>query len=67
MYKFITSYDKYSIWQLSEKGIMELAEFVVWENYKHHTGGQLNNDFHSGEVVTCGKEQNKWAGMRIVK
>jgi hypothetical protein len=32
--------------------------------------GSLKQEYpklHSGEAIICGKEQNKWAGMRIVK
>lgn len=32
--------------------------------------GSLKQEYpklHSGEAVICGKEENKWAGMRIVK
>ena len=32
MDNFITAYDKYAIWQLSEDSLRELAAFVVWEN-----------------------------------
>ncbi|MDR3143164.1 MAG: YcaO-like family protein [Tannerellaceae bacterium] len=65
MDKFISSYDNCSIWQLSEKGLMELAEFVVWENYKHHTGGQLNDDFHSEVVSVCNEEMRYFNCSRV--
>lgn len=59
MDKFITSYGNYSIGQLSENGLMSLAEFVVWENYKDHTGCQLNDDFHS-EVTSVYDEEMRY-------
>ena len=34
--KLIATYDNFSIWQLSENVLSDLAMFVVKENYKHH-------------------------------
>lgn len=59
MDKFITSYDKYSIWQLSENGLMELSEFVVLENYKHHTAGQLSDNSNS-EIASVYNEEMRY-------
>ena len=36
MDKLIATHDNFSIWQLSENGLSDLAMFVVKENYKHH-------------------------------
>lgn len=59
MCKFISSYDNYSIWQLSESALLELSEFVVLENYKHHTDGKFNNDFQS-DVISVYKEEMRY-------
>lgn len=36
MDRFIASHGNFSIWQLAENGLFDLARFVVFENYKHH-------------------------------
>lgn len=36
MDRFIALHDNYSIWQLAESGLYDLARFIVLENYKHH-------------------------------
>lgn len=38
---------------------MELSEFVVLENYKHHTAGQLNDNFRS-EVASVYDEEMRY-------
>ena len=65
MDKFITSYDNYSIWQLSENGLMELSEFVVMENYKHHTAGKLNDDFDSEITSVYNEEMRYFSRSRV--
>lgn len=65
MCNFITSYDNYSIWQLSENGLMELAEFVVLENYKHHTAGRFNDDFHSEVASVYNEEMRYFSRSRV--
>lgn len=60
MDKFIASYHNYSIWQLSENGLMDLAQFVVYENYKHHQMVEkLNNDFQS-EIISVYNEEMRY-------
>ena len=44
---YITSYENYSIWQLSNENLWELAKFVVDENYKHHAGGIVPSNYLS--------------------
>ncbi len=65
MDRFITSYDNYSIWQLSENGLMTLAEFVVMENYKHHKNGQLNDEFHSDVSLVYDEEIRYFSHSRV--
>src|SRR5690554_4051167 len=59
MDKFITFYDKYTIWQLSEDSLHELAGFVVRENYRHHTNGRLNIHFET-EVEAVYREEVRY-------
>lgn len=56
MDKFITFYDKYTIWQLSKDNLRELAEFVVTENYKHHTNNRADTHFDT-EVEAVHREE----------
>ena len=60
MDKFITFYDKYTIWQLSEDSLHELAGFVVRENYKHHANGRLNIHF-SADLLNLPSSIIGWA------
>jgi len=38
MEKLVLSTRQYTIWQTDRNGLREVAEFVVMENYKHHSG-----------------------------
>ena len=59
MDKFITFYDKYTIWQLSEDSLHELAGFVVRENYKHHSNSRPNIHFDA-EVEAVYREEVRY-------
>ncbi|HBX20643.1 MAG TPA: hypothetical protein DEF88_09370 [Porphyromonadaceae bacterium] len=50
MDRFIASHENYSIWQLSKSGLLDLAKFVVLENYKHHKKQQVDNSISRGEI-----------------
>ena len=51
MDKLIATHDNFSIWQLSENGLFDLAMFVVKENYKHH------QNFNCSELTATQKEE----------
>lgn len=59
MDKFITFYDKYTIWQLSEDSLHELAGFVVRENYKHLSNSRPNIHFDA-EVEAVYREEVRY-------
>lgn len=50
MDRFIASHENYSIWQLSESGLIDLAKFVVMEYYKHHKKHEVENSLSKEEV-----------------
>jgi hypothetical protein len=57
MDKFITLYNNLSIWQLSKDGLLGLAEFVVFENYKHHQKEFIKNTEMNKEVLQIYSEE----------
>ncbi|WP_418893941.1 hypothetical protein [Limibacterium fermenti] len=59
MDRFIKDTGAYTIWQLSDNNLYELAEFVVWENYKHHTNGQMSTTSIS-EIACIHQEEMKY-------
>ena len=50
MDRFIASHGNFSIWQLAENGLFDLARFVVFENYKHIKSKGLKGYFPHLEV-----------------
>lgn len=59
MDQFISSYSNYTIEQLSQHNLFQLASFVVTENYKHHVKEGINADFAS-EVESVYQEEIRY-------
>ena len=57
MDRFITSHENYSIWQLSESGLFDLARFVVIENYKHHQAQSDHTVINDDEIQQVYNEE----------
>ena len=57
MDRFITSHENYSIWQLAESGLLDLARFVVAENYKHHQNLSDKTQLCSEEIQEVYNEE----------
>lgn len=57
MERFLTTKEDYSIYESDEDVLSELAEFVVEENYRHHS--VLNTDIPSAEVERVFNEERR--------
>lgn len=57
MDKLISSHRNYSIWQLSETGLFNLARFIVYENYKHHQQTSLVPTICNNEITQIYREE----------
>jgi N-acyl-L-homoserine lactone synthetase len=57
MDKLIASYGNYSICQLSKSGLLDLAKFVVAENYRRHQKLANDNKVNDDEVSDIYKEE----------
>lgn len=51
MDQLISTYNRYTIWQLSVDSLHRLAKFVVLQNYAHHAEGICNNFQREVEAV----------------
>lgn len=57
---FITSYDNYSIWEISKNGLSDLAKFVLLENYKHHKKISKNEIVNKEEIQQIYDEEVRY-------
>lgn len=60
MDRFITSHENFSIWQLAESGLYDLARFVVLENYKHHQQLSNENELNPEEIADVYNEEARF-------
>lgn len=60
MDRFITSYNDYSVWQLAESGLYDLAKFVVIENYKHHQNLSDETMINEAEIQAVYNEEARY-------
>lgn len=56
MRKIVYQNGNYSIYQVGKEKLREVAEFVVKENYKHHTG-TYDENMVEDEIMSVYKEE----------
>lgn len=60
MKKLVYTNATYQIWQLGKENLYTLAEFVVKENYKHHTGSLASESIRD-EIEAVYQEERSGA------
>lgn len=65
MRKIVYQNGNYSIYRVGKERLRDVAEFVVKENYKHHTGKYDGNTFEE-EIMSVYKEELAFVDNSII-
>ena len=66
MDKLIASFEKYSIYLLSQNGLLALSKFVINENYERHKiNNKRSNDYYA-EIMNIYNEEYQMFSKSII-